>query len=310
MSRSVCTWTEREEVFEAYVRDTLSSEDRDAFEAHYFECEICSKKVQTYQAMRDELAALPAEAHAAQPAAGWPWRWVLVPLAGSLVLAAAAALWFGAPSPAPPESTVATAPATQQTVVEPPAGPTSPRVPSSLSPWSPGSSDPGKSPASTKEEPARPALLAPPPVVALSVLARVEPPVYIPAALRGLRDEAAERFDAAMRRYVDGDYAGAIPGLQGAAELRPGAPQTAFFLAVCHLLTAQVDAAAAGFERVIALGESPYLEEAHFYLAKARIRQGRVPDARDELRQTIALRGRLAQDARRLLTQLDALQAK
>jgi hypothetical protein len=45
-----------------------------------------------------------------------------------------------------------------------------------------------------------------------------------------------------MRRYVSGDYAGAIPELSAAARLSPDAPHISFFLAICHLLTGQIDA--------------------------------------------------------------------
>ena len=297
MSPAGCAWIERDAVFEDYVRDALGPEDRDAFEAHYFECEVCFEKVQTYQAMRDELAALPAEADAAQPVAGRQWRWVLVPLAGSLVLVAAAAVWFRSAPPALPEATVAIAPAAQPRVAAHPAEPPEPgQAPQTVAPRTPASK-------STSQP-------AAPPVVALSVLARADPPLYVPVALRGPRDEAAEAFDAAMRLYAGGDYAGAIPGLRTAAGLRPDAPQIAFFLAACRLLTGEVSAAALGFERVVALGESPYLEEAHFYLAKARIRQGRLPAAREELRKTIDRHGRLEPEARRMLTQLDARKTK
>jgi TolA-binding protein len=301
MTNVVCAWIERDEVFEGYMRDALGPEDRDAFEAHYFECAACFDKVQLYESLQAELAVFPAEEPAAQPARVRPWRWALVPLGASLVLVAAAALWFRSPAPALPESTVATAPATQQKALEPPSGPASPR---------PGSADPGKPPASTTEESARPASLARPPVVALSVLTRVEPPVYVPAALRGPRDEAAEHFEAAMRRYVDGDYAGAIPGLRAAADLKPNAPQVLFFLAACQLITGEIDAAAAGFDRTIALGDSPYLEEAHFYLAKARLRQGRAAAARGELQQVINRHGRMEEEARRLVGQIDAISTK
>jgi len=310
MTNVVCAWIERDEVFEGYVRDALGPEDRDAFEAHYFECTACADRLLTYSALRTELAAWPAEADAAQPAVGWPWRWAFVPLAAGLVVLIASVLWFGSPAPTVPESTLATAPATQQKVVEPPAGPTGLQGPGVSDPQGTGVSDPGKPPASTTEEPARPASLAPPPVVALSVLARVEPPVYIPAALRGPRDEAAEHFEAAMRRYVDGDYAGAIPGLRAAADLKPDAPQVLFFLAACQLITSEIDAAAAGFDRTIALGDSPYLEEAHFYLAKARLRQGRAAAARGELQQVINRHGRMEEEARRLVGQIDAIWTK
>ena len=290
-----CAWIGRDEIFEDYVRDALAPRDRDAFEAHYFACAACAGRLKTYLALRAELAAMPAEASTADPARvqarGWPWWWVLVPLGASLVLMAAAALWFRTPAPTLPESTVAVAPEAPPAVAAPPAEP---------------SVAGQKPPVSAEDEPARPAS---PPVVALSVLARVEPPPYVPLTLRGGRDEAAEAFDAAMRLYAAGDYAGAIPGLRAAADLNPEAPRTLFFLAACLLLTDDTGAAADGFERAIALGDSPYLEDARFYLAKARLRQGRVTAARDELRQVASLRGRLEQDARRLLGQLDALAA-
>jgi TolA-binding protein len=214
----------------------------------------------------------------------WPWWWVAAPVtAGVLIIVAAAALWLSRPAPVAPESRVAVGPA--------PAPSTAPVPP------------PVSAPASGAPSSATPA----PPVVALSVLARVEAPAYLPATqLRAAPSEAAERFDAAMRRYVDGDYAGAIPGLRAAAGLRPEAPQYAFFLGVCQLLADQVDPAVADFQRAIALGESPFLEEAHFYLAKARLRQGNLPAARNELTRTIERRGRLENEARQLLAQVNA----
>ena len=89
-----CAWIGRDEIFEDYVRDALRPEDRDAFEAHYFDCAACADRLRIYQALQAELAALPAEASVAAPAParGWPWRWVLVPLAAGLVLLAAAAI--------------------------------------------------------------------------------------------------------------------------------------------------------------------------------------------------------------------------
>jgi tetratricopeptide (TPR) repeat protein len=142
--------------------------------------------------------------------------------------------------------------------------------------------------------------------VALNVLARIEPPSYIPLSLRGPRNEAAVRFEAAMRRYVKGDYAGAIPDLTTASRLSPNAAHVTFFLAICRLLTDQLDAAIEGLQSTIAVGESPYLEEAHYYLAKARLRQGDLRAAQTELRRTIELRGQLEADARRLLAQVEA----
>jgi TolA-binding protein len=223
---------------------------------------------------------------------------VFVPAAVGLALLAVVAVWRGGGAPSAPESTVAVTPAS-------PARP-APSVPPDARPEPAPTAIQATPPVQTTSSAPPGSQPAPPTVVALSVLARVEPPTYIPVVLRGPRDEAVERFEAAMARYVDGDHAGAIPGLRAAAALDPSSTRTAFFLAACQLLTDQLEPAAAGFERTIALGESPYLEEAHFYLAKTRLRQGRVPAAQEQLRQTAARRGRLEQEARRLLAQLAA----
>src|SRR5688572_17868781 len=52
------------------------------------------------------------------------------------------------------------------------------------------------------------------------------------------------------------------------------------------------------------LGESPYLEDAHFFLAKALIRDGDVEAARGELRTVLALEGDRRDEASRLLAEL------
>jgi tetratricopeptide (TPR) repeat protein len=139
------------------------------------------------------------------------------------------------------------------------------------------------------------------------VLARVEPPPYVPVTLRGGVDEATERFQTAMKQYGKGNYAGAIPGLRAAAELNPKAANSRFFLAICLLLTGQTDSAIAGLQQVLALGDTPYLEEAHFYLAKAYLGKGSLTAAHDELERTIRLQGRLESEARQLLKQVNAL---
>ncbi len=294
MTTKTCTWSARDDVFEGYVRDALEADDREAFEAHYFECAACFDKLETYRALHAELRAAPAEAPAVRVVPARLWRWALVPAAAGIVAVAAIALWPRGQAPETPESTTAVAP-TPRALAPAPAA------------QAPPVSQPAGPASAGRQAGPRPAS---PPVVALSVLARVEPPVYIPMTLRGPRDEAAEKFDAAMRRYTDGDYAGAIPELDAAADLNPKSPRTAFFLAICNLVTDQLESAVSGLQKTIALGDSPYLEEAHFYLAKARLRQGDVPAARQELVRTIERHGRLQPDARRLLAQVEALGAR
>jgi tetratricopeptide (TPR) repeat protein len=303
MTKDPCPQVARDDVFEAYLRGALSATEQERLEDHFFVCATCLARLRAYEGLRAELAGSAVDAPAAQqPVRVWRWRWALAPVAAGLVLVVAAALWFRGSQPVPPASTVAVAPAPQSA---PARSPGAPRAPEAAVP-APVVAQPEPSvPAPTQAKPP-----ASPPVVALSVLARVAPPPYAPAALRGPNDEAGGKFDAAMRLYVKGDYAGALNGLEAAVALEPNAPQYAFFLGACQLLTDRADLAVAELQKAVAIGESPYLEEAHFYLAKARLRQGDIQLAREELQRTIERRGRLETEARRLLAQADALQQK
>jgi len=300
MSTSACAWIEREEIFERYVRDALADAERDAFEAHYFECAACLATLQAYKALHAALQASPAPAgnRAVLPVRRRSWGWALVPLAASAVLVAAAVwYWSSAPAPTTPlgstETVASLRPAAP--VAQAPASVSAPAARSAPSPAAPRPSPPTAPP----ESPAEP----------IAVLARVEPPLYAPLALRGALDGATETFDAAMRLYVTGDYAGALPGLRQAAGMKPDEAQYVFFLSICQLLTGDAAGAAGGLQQTIALGESPYLEEAHFLLAKAFLQQRQIPAARDQLRRAIDRHGRLEPAARLLLGQLESLSA-
>jgi tetratricopeptide (TPR) repeat protein len=145
------------------------------------------------------------------------------------------------------------------------------------------------------------------PVVTLAELAAVEPPAYRPVTLRSPGDTATRRFREAMESYARGDFAGAIPGLQAAAALDARQPSIQFFLGACYLLTDDIDDAVRTLQVSVALGESAYLEEAQFYLAKAFLHRGDVEAARTALRATVELRGDREQEAQRLLQQIDKL---
>lgn len=112
----------------------------------------------------------------------------------------------------------------------------------------------------------------------------LEAPVYLGVQVRGDAAPADSLFDAAMVAYGAQRYDDAIAGLD--AVLRSGADSApaGFFRAAGLLMTGRNRDAADGFRRVVALGESPYLAESHYYLAKALIRMGRGGDAVAELR--------------------------
>jgi len=291
-----CGLADRDRRIAGYLAETLPADQAEAFEAHYFGCDECWCEVRQGLEIRGAMPAEP-ESSVASPAGAVPPRrrsgqWYWLAAAASVVLAVS--VWQltghrGAPGEPP-----ATFPTTQPS----PSPSAAPGV-AAVTPaptLSPGATAPGR-PTSPPTAPAVP----------VGVLARVDPPIYLPVTLRGARDEAAERFEAAMRRYVDKDFAGAIPDLETAVRLHPDAPHANFFLAICQLLTGKVAPAVEGLQNTIALGESPYLEEAHFYLAKARLRQNNLGAARDELTRTVERRGRLESDARQLLAQVDRL---
>jgi FimV-like protein len=149
---------------------------------------------------------------------------------------------------------------------------------------------------------------APPTVAELSPelaeLAKIEPPYYEAIRLRGVYDEAQQTFRSAMEHYAAGDYTGAIPGLQEAADLDPSSPNISFFLGACYLLTDRIPEGITELEHTIALGDTPFLEETHLLLAKAYLQLGDLESARTHLNATIALGGDLADEARSMSGQL------
>jgi TolA-binding protein len=293
-----CSLADREHRIVSYLAGTLPADEAEAFEAHYFGCDQCWRELQQGLEIRAAMSSktdssAPVIPFVAAPAARRPlWRWVPIAAAAGLVLVAGLTMWFRGRSVTPaPETTLATAPA--------------PPTPAPQSAPSPVPAT-GRA-ASTSPERGGSTAPAPQPAVTLDELAHVEPPPYIPVALRGPRNEAAVRFDAAMRRYADQDYAAAMPDLRVAISLDSKMPRATFFLAICQLLTDKLDPAIEELQQTIAFGESPYLEEAHFYLAKARLRQGRLSDARAELTRAIEHGGLREREAQQLKTQVEAL---
>ena len=111
-------------------------------------------------------------------------------------------------------------------------------------------------------------------------------------------------FREAMVPYAAGDCASAIPALGRALAIDAALMPARFYLAVCELREGRTDAAVEKLQRIAAAGESPYLEDAHFFLAKARIRQNDLTAARAELARVVALRGDRRAEASRLLGEL------
>jgi tetratricopeptide (TPR) repeat protein len=149
---------------------------------------------------------------------------------------------------------------------------------------------------------------APARVRSIDQLARVEAPRYAPSRLRGVADEATSRFQRGMAHYARADYARAIPDLDAAARLAPDAPHITFYLGIAHLMTGQGDAAIDRLQATVALGESAYLADAHWYLAKAYLRRQDVRAAESHLRQCIRLGASNPEEASRLLEDVERVQ--
>ena len=269
MSPMDCDRVAREDILENYLGDRLSPDDREAFEQHYFECARCFDDLRLLESIRTALR--PAARSSALPTRQrLTWLAPAAGLAAAIVLASAVALWRGREiSVAPPEA------GANRTVSEIPAPNPTPPPPAAPRP-------------------------------SLQELARVEPAPYEPLTFRSASADVAA-FRRGMERYRQADYRGAIVDLRAAQELDPDAPHVHFFLGVSHLLLGEDTDAVEQLRRTIALGDSPYLEEAHLYLAKAFLRQKDLDAAEQQLRELIALGGPGIEEARRLAAEVRRL---
>lgn len=121
------------------------------------------------------------------------------------------------------------------------------------------------------------------------LLAHFEPPPPSTAA----------QLQAAMNRYRQRDYAGAINILRA-----QNSPEAHFYLGICDLLTNKQDASLRELRSVIAAGDNPYLEQARFYLAKGLLGSGDVSAAQHELEAVVAMHRGLEKPAQALLAQI------
>jgi tetratricopeptide (TPR) repeat protein len=132
------------------------------------------------------------------------------------------------------------------------------------------------------------------PSINLTALAAISPPHYLQPRWRAAGQTS---FDLGMQSYTGGDYAAATPGLLAALKGDPRNSAAGFFLGICYLMQGRDDAAIAQLKATIAIGDSPELEEAHFYLAKALLRRHDIAGAVVELREAVAQHGpRLAEE--------------
>ena len=263
-----CDDIEREEYAERYLLRRLTDDEQERFEAHYFDCTRCLERLQAMEAAQTDLARETASTKEL-PAGTRSWWRAVAAVAAAAVIVLSVRVWQQTP---PGGAPMAPAGQTTRPDVVQPAAPAPQSSAQAELPW--------------------------------DQLGAIDPPAYSPLRLRSSATNAQREFRSAMEPYAEKNYADAATRLRRVIAL-PGAPiDASFYLAACELHTGQLEDAASTFERVIAFGESPYLEDAHFLLAKTRIRQRDVARARAQLQQVIALAGDRREEARQLLSQL------
>jgi hypothetical protein len=105
LERLDCALVDREGRMVSYLASTLSADEAEAFEAHYFGCDQCWRELQQGLEIRAALTSKiePASAGHLVAAAAMrrvPWRWVAA--AATVVLVASVWRWSGSPPlPAP-----------------------------------------------------------------------------------------------------------------------------------------------------------------------------------------------------------------
>jgi len=118
----------------------------------------------------------------------------------------------------------------------------------------------------------------------LSLGAVIQAPVYLGVPLRSTSAaDGGRAFDEAMRDYQAERFDDAARRLQQVVRDDANHAPAGFFLGASLLMIGDDDEAAAAFARVIALGDTPYQPEAHFYRAKALLRLGQADAALTEL---------------------------
>ncbi len=147
---------------------------------------------------------------------------------------------------------------------------------------------------------ARPSITGHVPEERYELLARFVPPDY--QSKSGTAEPP--EFQQAIGRYLKGDDAGAIPGLRATVQATPDSVEARFYLGICLLLTNDRAGGLEQLRRVVAAGNTPYLERARYYLAKALIGQRDIPAASQELEAVIVMHGELERAAQVLLSQI------
>lgn len=291
-----CRLIAHEDIAERYLVGRLPPEQQAAYEQHFFECDACYSELRRLVAIREALESAPTEAPEPRRSFGyfteW-WHWPAIAAVAASVIGVALLVRQHEAVLAPPSTAVV--PLITEDDVAPPAAP----GPDASLPEVERGAMPHAVPAEGTAQPPgeeRAAIIA--------RIAAVQPPRYDPPVLRGMHDAASTAFRAAMRAYVAGDYAAALTGLRKASAADPKRPDIAFYLGATELLADRPEQARVELERLIAMGDTVFSAEAHFYLGKSLLRLGHLDEAQQAFLRAAGTEGTLQAEAQ---TVLDAL---
>ena len=144
----------------------------------------------------------------------------------------------------------------------------------------------------------------------LASLGRViQAPVYLGVAVRATDDAAGDQlFELGMRAYAAERFQAAADTLQLAIAAGVSGPPAPFFLGASELMLGRPRAAVQSFARVIAMGDTPYLAESHYYRAKSQLQLGRRTEALGDLVAAEVGNAALASQARALADSIRGIQ--
>ncbi len=132
-------------------------------------------------------------------------------------------------------------------------------------------------------------------------LGRFNPPTY--RDLGGAPANSPD-FRTAISNYSQRDYQSAIDSLEAVVKRQPDAAEARFYLGICDLFTKKFAAGNRELRQVIATGDTPYLEQARYYLAKGLLAESNPTEAREQLDDVVAMHRDLEPQAESLLAQL------
>ncbi|MBI5283176.1 MAG: zf-HC2 domain-containing protein [Candidatus Solibacter usitatus] len=139
-----------------------------------------------------------------------------------------------------------------------------------------------------------------------AALARFEMPTYQPLRMRSSSPVQAA-LQSAMGPYMEGRPGDSIAGLRAVVGQYPGFAPARFYLAASLLQAGDTAGASREFKRLIAMGDSVFLEDSLFLLAQAELLTSQPGEARTHLKSAVALGGARRTAALQLLERLDQI---